>query len=210
MIQEQRTHTRSVSVRHAAVLTACLGSIALLATVYWLAAVRVPDPATADREGLMRWLVLRDLRSEPPEIRITLLQRLQEEAGGDLDPAVIGEQLDERYHDRLWTNVLVLIETWYLNRVDIYHATPTSDRAACLDQTIAEVQHWEDLASLQPREAQDASSSEAAMLELVGNQVAIWKERASPERQREIAEFDVALRGRWFLRALGLTPGKAS
>lgn len=209
MIQEQRTHTRSVSVRHAAVLTACLGTIALLASVYWLAAVRVPNPATADREGLIRWLVLRDLGSEPAEIRSTLLRRLQDEAKGDLDPAELGEQLDERYCDRLWTNVLVLIETWYLNQVDTYQATPASGRVACLDRAITEVQQWKDLAALQPGIDTDTRSSGVAMLELVGKQVAIWKEQASPERQKEIAEFDVAFRGRWFLHALGLAPSKS-
>ena len=206
MNQEQKTHSRSVSVRHAAVLTACLVSIALIATAYWLAAVHLPDPATADREGLIRWLVLRDLRHEPAEIRSTLLRRLQEEATGDLDPAAVGEQLDERYRDRLWMNVLVLIETWYSNQVDTYQAAPASGRVACLDQTIREVQQWKDLAALQPGNVPDSASSEAAMLELFGRQVRLWKERSTPERRQEITEFDAALRGRWFLHALGLAP----
>lgn len=210
MNQEQRTHSRSVSVRHAAVLTACLGSIALLVTVYWLAAVHLPDPATADREGLIRWLVLRDLRDEPAEIRSTLLKRLQDEAKGDLDPAALGEQLDERYRDRLWTNVLVLIETWYSNQVDAYQAAPASGRVACLDQAISEAQRWKALAVLQPGSVPDSASSEAAMLELFGRQVRLWKEGATRERQQEITEFDAALRGRWVLHALGLAPDEAS
>ena len=210
MKPEQKTHTRTVSARHAAVFTACLGSIVLLATAYWLAAIRLPSPATADREGLIRWLVLRDLRSEPLETRTILVSRLQEETRLNLDPAALTKQLDPRYRDRLWTNVLALIETWYSNKIDAYLATPASERPAYLDRTIAEVQEWKDLAALQPQQATNAPSSETAMLKLFAQQVEVWKERASPGRLHEIREFDTALRSRWLLHALGLAPREAN
>ena len=209
MKPEQKTHRRTVSARHAAVFTACLGSIVLLATAYWLSAIRLPSPATADLAGLIRWMVLRDLQSEPPEIRTTLLSRLQEETRLDLDPAALAQQLDARNRDRLWANVLVLMETWYSNKIDAYLATPTSERPAYLDDTIAEVEEWKDLAALRPQQSTNARSAETAMLELFTQQVELWKDRASPSRLQEIREFDTALRGRWLLHALGLAPRTA-
>jgi hypothetical protein len=210
MKQKPRTRPRSVYIRSAAVLTACLGAIALLATAYWASEFRLSDPATADRAELLRWLVVRDLGTETPEIRSTLLRRLQEEAEGDLDPAALRTQLDASQHHRVWANILVLIETWYADKVDRYLVTPAAERPTCLDQTIAEVQAWKNLTSLQPAQdsTQEDTPSEVALLELFAKQVTIWKERASPQRRREIAEFDVALRGRWVLHALGLAPSK--
>ncbi len=209
MKHEPRARSRTLSARSAAVLTACLGAIAILTTAYWVSEFHLPAPATANREDLMRWLVLRDLRTQTPEIRSTLLRRLQEEAQQDLDPDAIRTQLDPRYHDRLWTNILVLIESWYAHRVDGYLAAPASERPAYLDQTITEVEQWKDLAALAPGQdpSLPAPSAEAAILDLFVQQVTSWKEGASPQRRREITEFDAALRSRWLLHALGLAAG---
>jgi hypothetical protein len=130
---------------------------------------------------------------------------LKEEADQGFDPAALGTELDARYRDRVWSNVLVLIETWYSARVDGYLAAPALEQAAYLDETIAEVHQWKDLATLRPGH-DDATAADTAMLELFTQQVTIWKESASPERRQEIAQFDTALRGRWLLHALGLVP----
>lgn len=197
-----------MSIRHAAAVTVCVGSIAILASVYWFSALRLPNPETADRDGLLRWLVLRDLRSETPEIRSTLLKRIETELEGNFDPAEVGEQLDERYRDRLWANILALIETWYSNKVDGYQATAPSERCAFLDGTITEIETWKELAALRPGAGGTDSSAGISMLELFGQQVALFKEKASPQRQHEITEFDTSLRGRWLMRALGLPPSE--
>ena len=209
MNQEQRTPPRNVSVRHAAVVTACLGVIALLLTLYWLAAIRLPDPASADRNGLIRWMVLSDLDTQPEKIRSALLTRLQDEIAGNLDPSVLESQLDDRFRTRLWKNIQVLIETWLSTQLDKYLATPSDNRPEFLDQTIAEAEKWQDLIKLRAMEASDSSAPGTAMLILFGEVVNRWKGRVSPKRQEEIEEFDTALRWRWFLRALGLTSGKS-
>ena len=48
-------------------LVAASGGIAaaLVAAVVGFCWPRLPDPATADRDGLLRWLVTRDLGQEP-------------------------------------------------------------------------------------------------------------------------------------------------
>lgn len=204
----QRSHPRNVYLRRAVVLTGCLVAIALvITTAYWASKLQLPDPATADREGLVRWLVLRDLQHESPEVRATLLRRLEEEARRDLDPASFRLKLDRKYQEQLWANTLILIEIWYSNRVDAYQAASATDRSKFLDETIIEIMQWKSLAALQPEQNADPSavpSDEIALLKIFAEQVAIWKERASPQRRKEITEFDAALRGRWMLRTFGL------
>ncbi len=204
----QKPHPRNVYLRRAVVLTGCLVAIALvITTAYWASKLQLPDPATADREGLVRWLVLRDLQQESPEVRATLLRRLEEEARRDLDPASFRLKLDRRYQEQLWANTLTLIEIWYSNRVDAYQAASATDRSKFLDETIIEIMQWKSLAALQPEQNADPSavpSDEIALLKIFAEQVAIWKERASPQRRKEITEFDAALRGRWMLHTFGL------
>jgi len=188
------------------VLTACLAVVALLAAAYWASSLRLPDPAAADRDGLLRWLALRDLRTETPAIRLTLLQRLQEEFRGQFDPVAVRTQLDAKYGRRVWDNALVLVETWYAKKLDDYLSAPISQRTVLLDETIAEFQQWRDLAALEPGR-DSAPPGDSALLELFTRQIAGWKDNATPERRREITEFDTALRTRWILHTLGLAPG---
>jgi hypothetical protein len=187
-------------------VTICLGAIAVLALAYWASKIRLPNPATADRQGLVRWLVLGNLHEETPAVRTALLHRFEEEAEQGFDPAGIAGELDPRYHDRLWANALVLIETWYSARVDGYLAVPDSERTAYLDKTIVEIGQWKDLATLRPGHDTTTTSTDTAMLQIFTRQVTVWKDSASRQRRREIAQFDAALRGRWLFHALGLVP----
>lgn len=203
-MNQEQSPPRTMSVRHAAAVTACLVSIALVASFYWMSVIRLPCPEKADREDVVRWLVLRDLRHETIETRTALLRRVEEEFGADFDPAEVGQQLDARYRDRLWTNILTLLETWYSNRVDGYLLTAPSERTAFLDETIAQIEAWKDLAALRPTVDTDCSTGEAGMLALFGQEIGLWKEKASLQRRREMTEFDTSLRARWLVHALGL------
>ena len=124
MKPEQKTHTRTVSARHAAVFTACLGSIVLLATAYWLARNPPPQPSDCRPRGANPLAGAPRPAQRALRTRTILVSRLQEETRLNLDPAALTKQLDPRYRDRLWTNVLALIETWYSNKIDAYLATP--------------------------------------------------------------------------------------
>src|SRR5690606_20551307 len=64
--------------------TYCCAGAAFLAAVSFVAAVnmnpyRLPDPEHADREGLFRWLVTRDLSQEGADLRRLLVARLERE-----------------------------------------------------------------------------------------------------------------------------------
>ena len=211
MTPKQSPSPKSQAARKAALWTGCLAVVALLAGVYWASRIRLPDPATANRDGLLRWLVLRDLRNEPLNTRNILIARFQEELGGGLDMVSLRQEMEPRYETRLWANILTLIETWYIQRVDTYSTMSESDRPTYLDKTISEVRKWKNLAALQPgTQDEKGLSSEIVLLEILTQQIAVWKEAASPQRRKEITEFDAALRQRWVLQALGLTPTSPS
>ncbi|MHB8903376.1 MAG: hypothetical protein ACYC6Y_31825 [Thermoguttaceae bacterium] len=93
---------------------------------------------------------------------------------------------------------------WYSKRVDVYVAAAEADRPQCLDQTIAEVEQWRALAALLPTQdpGQDSGRSETRLLQIFRQQVEAWKQGASPQRRKEITQFDAALRARWVLHVL--------
>ncbi len=212
MTLKQSSPPKFQAARKAVLWTGCLAVVLLLLGAYWATSIRLPDPATANRDGLLRWLILRDLRDEPLKTRNILIARFQEELRDDLDMVSLRQELEPRYEDRLWTNILTLIETWYAERVDAYSTMSNSDRLSYLDETISEVSKWKNLAALQPGtgEEKEDLSSEVVLLEILTQQIAVWKEQASPERRKEITEFDAALRTRWVLHTLGLTPAAPS
>lgn len=208
MKQTREARQQNLYFRSAAALTACLGAVAVLGAGYLLSEMHLPDPAVADRQDLLKWLVLRDLRTETPEIRRSLVERLQKEMKGDLELSARSGGLDAGRKDRVWSNILVLAETWYSRTVDCYSGAPPSERTACLDRAIDEILQWKDITSIQPGEpsAQDPTDRGASALKLFTQRVNIWKENASPQRRREIEDFDTALRARWLLRILGIAP----
>jgi hypothetical protein len=67
--------------------------LALLATLLAVGAAaavpflrsRLPDPAVANRDELLRWLVTRDLAMETPQTRLVLIQRLGQEFHSGVD-----------------------------------------------------------------------------------------------------------------------------
>lgn len=189
-----------------------LAVIVVLLGAYWASRAHLPDPATADRDGLLRWLILRDLRNEPLKTRNILISRFQKELRSGLDMVSLRQEMEPRYEDRLWANILTLIETWFNQRVNVYSTMSDSERPRYLDKTISEVRKWKNLAALQPgwQKGKEDLSSEVVLLEILTQQIAVWKKQASPRRRKEITEFDAALRRRWVLQTLGLTSAAPS
>ena len=204
---QDTSRRRPVDARRAAVVTVCLAAIAILAGSYWWYATRLPDPATADREGLVRWLVLRDLDREPAEIRQVLATRFESELAQEFDVSNVRNKLSPQQRERLWANVLVLVEQWYMDHVEGYFACDSAASGAYLDGIIDVIERWKPLASLAPpgeAEPTESGGEEQKFLELLDAQLAQWKEAAPPSQREKIEQFDAALRTRWMLRTLGL------
>ncbi len=175
----------------------------LVATVFGFWWPGLPDPATADRDGLLRWLVSKDLDQEPYETRQTLARRLEKEFGGEIDWAGVGAASTNEQRQRLWNNVLVLLEPWFADKVDGYFQLPEAKRPAFVDQTLQRIEDWKGATVLSPGgPAVPAGEQQPGLMELVVRRIGQWTESATPERREQVREFMLAIQVRWLRRAL--------
>ncbi|MEE9603559.1 MAG: hypothetical protein V3V75_09655, partial [Thermoguttaceae bacterium] len=73
----------------------------------------LPHPRDADREQLVRWLVLRDLRGESGELRLALIQRLEQEFSAEVDWDSMSDRLTQSQQQRLRDNLVLLLRPWF-------------------------------------------------------------------------------------------------
>jgi hypothetical protein len=179
---------------------------------------RLPDPATADRDGLLRWLVTRDLAREPSATRLVLARRLEQEFSGKIDWAAVGQNLDGQQRDRLWDNVLLLLEPWFADKVDGYFRLPEPQRPAYVDRTLQLIENWKGATALSPgsRRAGSADGQESAgtagptgLIGLFVERIGHWTESVTPQRRQQVREFLLAVQSRWLQGALLGTGAKA-
>jgi hypothetical protein len=178
--------------------------VAGLATVViGLCSPRLPDPATADREGLLRWLVTQDLSQEPLDTRLTLARRLEQEFGEKIDWAAVGKRLDGPQRDRLWENVALLLEPWFADKVDGYFRLPESGRPAYVDRTIELIDNWKGAVALAADPpAGNPCAKRPGLLELLAERIGRWMQSVTPHRRDEARQFLLAVQTRWLQGAL--------
>lgn len=114
-------------------------TIALAACMPWY---RLPDPRTADCEGLFRWLVQTDLATEPIETQLVLVDRFAEELRSGMKPPEDRSRLSVLQTERLSANIELLERIWFAARVDRLFEIAPNDRADFLDEQIATVFCW--------------------------------------------------------------------
>jgi hypothetical protein len=179
---------------------------------------QLPDPATADRDGLLRWLVTQDLGQQPAETLLVLARRLEQEFGGKIDWADVGRSLDGRQKDRLWDNVVLLLEPWFADKVDGYFRLLEPQRPAYIDRTLQLIENWKGATVLSAgsrkagsasRRAGSAGRQESAgtpgptgLIETLIERIGQWTESATPLRRQQIHEFLLAIQSRWLQGAL--------
>jgi hypothetical protein len=162
------------------------------------------DPSTADRTELLYWVVMRDLSEEPPETRRVLAHRLDEEFRAGIDWGVVDEQLDAERRARLWRNVPLLLEPWFMEKVNGYFNESDERRAAYLDKMIDAVAVWAGLDAIRPgaAEGKGGAARSPGLTEMLLGEVEGWKQRAAPGDRQRITEFLAAMQARWLTRDL--------
>ncbi len=162
---------------------------------------QLPDPAVADRDGLLRWLVARDLSAESAETRRTLARRLEEEfqTGLDFDAA---EGLSPPQRKQLWDNILVLLEPWFIEKTERYFQLAAAQRTAYLDQVIDTITVWRGADSLRltQTDGPGARPGPGGLLAALLGQVEQWKQRAGPQRRQQMQQLLLAVQMRWLMR----------
>jgi hypothetical protein len=132
-----RTHRGILAI----VLLTVLALSGLSAAGYfWL--LRLPHPSEATRDQLLHWLVLREVANEPPEVQQALVDRLQEELLGGLEPGADAAALSSAYREQLQRNISTLKRVWFETRTQQYAACPAGEKFAFVERQIAVVAAW--------------------------------------------------------------------
>src|SRR2546423_12898775 len=71
---------------------------------------RLPDPETADRRGLFRWLVQCDLREEPSDVQRVIMRRVEEELLAGIDFREVASMIDDSQREQLLANADLLAQ----------------------------------------------------------------------------------------------------
>lgn len=103
--------------------------------------LRDPDPATASRQTLLRWLVLSDIARQPRARQLALVDRLETElqAGFDVSQA---DQLSDQRRTLLQENITTLKRLWFVERVEQYSALSAAEKSAFMDERVNTVLAW--------------------------------------------------------------------
>lgn len=103
---------------------------------------RLPSPSEANREQLLRWLVLRDVSAETAEIQRTLVNRLVDELKDDTTMTGQAVELSDSYRERLIDNLECLKAVWFSDRVATYHNLAREQRIPYLEEQIDTIMIW--------------------------------------------------------------------
>jgi len=165
--------------------------------------VRLPDPADADCDELVQWLVVRDLRNESPETLSVLMRRLEEEFRTGFDWSTRADDLDESQRKQIWDNVVLLMKPWFFDKTERYFQLADDQRPAYVDELIDMITAWKDIDSLRTPEDPAASRSEqGGLLATLAEKMEEWKQGVNPAERERIEEFSKAIQVRIFRRML--------
>jgi hypothetical protein len=173
---------------------------AMLAGGVFVYATRMPDPATADLRGVLRWLVTRDLDLETADVQEQLLGRIEQELrrGIELDGA--RDQLKPDQRAMLVKNADVLGRRWFFKQVDRYFAHSIPERLNFLNEQIDDIQK-SGIAKALAKLAADGSNHENLWTSL-SRRIQQWTAKLDAQHKAQAEQFVAAVQGNLFLRTL--------
>ncbi len=165
----------------------------------WL--YRLPEVATADREGLVRWLVIADLDERDEATCRALVDRCEVVFADEGKLPADTEALNDDELARVKRNVERLKEVWFHARVDDYLALPTDERAALMDRQIGNIFRCAELDRRLDDGGEDAggdSNDDAGgYVAAFFDSLSAWQAAAAPAKQERIDEVVRAGLIRW-------------
>jgi hypothetical protein len=184
------------------VVTTCAGGVFLYAS-------RMPDPATADLRGLLRWLVTRDLSNEDVAIQEQLLARLEAELRNGFDVAGARDQLTDEQRQALVANADLLGRRWFLKQVDRYFTRSDAKRGEYLSKQIDDIERSGVARTLSALLAEGDGPSKSMWASL-SRRVERWTARLAPEQKAKAEQYVAAVQGNLLWRALRASLGSSS
>jgi hypothetical protein len=189
------------------VIAMCAGGVFVYAT-------RMPNPATADLNGLLRWLVTRDLSREPIAVQEQLLARLEDQLRKGLELGEAREQLTDVQRSQLLANADVLGRLWFYQQVDRYFASSDADRPSFLNAQIDEIQRSgvvQALAALIDTDEPSASSEQPtqSLWVRLNERTDRWTAPLAPQHKARAERFVAAVQGNLLIRTLRASFGSS-
>ena len=175
-------------------------AVVLIGGAWNLGPPALPDPETADRDGLILWLVVGDLAEQPTETRHILARRIEAEFGAGLDWAQTAEQLDETQRARVWTNLRWLIGPWVVQKADGYWGLPAAERPAFLDGFLDMAETWRGAEQLLPVAIGEPDGAKESFLVTVYEELSLATQTAEPPQREQLEGFVAAVQARWLQR----------
>lgn len=165
----------------------------------WL--YRLPDPGTADREGLVRWLVIADLGEHDDATCRTLVDRCEAVFADDGELPGQTAELGDEDRQRVQRNIERLKEVWFHARVDEYLALEDDKRPAFLDRQIGNIFRCAELDRRLDEGGGDSGGTQAAgtdsYVAAFFASLSQWQAAAPPAKREQIDEVIRAGLIRW-------------
>lgn len=161
---------------------------------------RLPDPATADREGLLKWMVLRDVSKQPEIVQQRLLDRLEDELRIGVDLKRVDTEVNEPRRRLFWQNVEFLLERWFREHVAAFHQLPEAEQRDYIRTTVDDLLTWDFVRRW--RADYESEGGDAAMLSRCEQNVLRWAQQAPPELAEQYRHAVVYVKADLMLRSI--------
>jgi hypothetical protein len=163
--------------------------------------VRRPLPTQAlEPVELETWLTQRDLSQADRATLSRVVRRFEEELRRGRW-AADSQPLNEPQRRRLEENLSVVLETWFHNKVNRYFDQPPEERAKWLDRQIKDLEQAFHRGGKGGRGRMPSMGGSLQLLGMIGGRMEQWVQRADPDTQVRMREFQRAVQQRLFSRS---------
>jgi hypothetical protein len=186
---------------------AFLALVALLVVAIGVAipflAQSLPDPAKADRQQLLRWLIAKNLEQETPATRLTLAQRLESEFAAGIDWTAFQSKIQEPQRKQLLNNIPCVLRPWILEKAEAYMKLSEGQRTAFLDRLIDTLESWRGVEKILPQSTQNTQGTEKPpkLTAMLLKEMDSLQKEVPTEQQQQLNQLWTAMQARWLWRS---------
>lgn len=161
----------------------------------------LPDPAVANHDELLQWIVARDLTLESPKTRLVLAQRLEQQLCEGIDWDSLNKQTTEAQRRQLWKNIPLMFGPWLSDKAETYARLSKAQRAKFMDRILATILAWHGADRLQTQQDKNTpSGASRGLLSVLMDEVETCKRNAEPSEREHLSQFLLALQMRFLMR----------
>lgn len=142
---------------------------------------QLPHPRDATRHQLFRWVVQRDVASEPYEIQVALVDRLEAELPKAMELNKAASRLAPHHREQLHRNLQQLKKVWFTIGADRFAECPADQRVNFLERRLQTIHQ---VSSILAREGGSSSDWMEGFLDDIEH----WMTQADAERRQRMVD----------------------